>query len=185
VEHELVAQLAGGPSRKERDIVEFTYQPTGRNLPALEFITSIGAKHRDETGHVLDPSGGTPGQRGIRSGRQGADRREIPATVSPENRPPSRDRLPAPPTGPSACSGSASNCATPSGLQERSRNTGSASTSRCGGGRNFEQRAGTALRNIWRKVLGTPRIGLNDNFFRGGRKLLRAVQVIAMIQEWS
>jgi FkbH-like protein/FkbM family methyltransferase len=40
-----------------------------------------------------------------------------------------------------------------------------------------------ALLNIWRKVLGRPRIGLNDNFFEIGGTSLRAVQVIAMIKK--
>src|SRR5206468_7560811 len=41
----------------------------------------------------------------------------------------------------------------------------------------------TALLNIWRKVLGRPRIGLHDNFFEAGGTSLRAVQVIAMIKK--
>src|SRR5204863_7519433 len=40
----------------------------------------------------------------------------------------------------------------------------------------------TALLNIWRKVLGRPRIGLHDNFFEAGGTSLRAVQVIAAIK---
>ena len=41
----------------------------------------------------------------------------------------------------------------------------------------------TALLDIWRKVLGRSRIGLNDNFFEAGGTSLRAVQVIAMIKK--
>ena len=41
----------------------------------------------------------------------------------------------------------------------------------------------TALTNIWRKVLGRPQIGMNDNFFEAGGTSLRAVQVIAMIKK--
>jgi hypothetical protein len=41
----------------------------------------------------------------------------------------------------------------------------------------------SALANIWRKVLGRPRIGMNDNFFEVGGTSLRAVQVIAMIKK--
>ncbi|PYJ83188.1 MAG: hypothetical protein DME22_16440 [Verrucomicrobia bacterium] len=37
--------------------------------------------------------------------------------------------------------------------------------------------------NIWSKVLGRPRIGMNDNFFEAGGTSLRAVQVIAMIKK--
>jgi acyl carrier protein len=41
----------------------------------------------------------------------------------------------------------------------------------------------TALLNIWRKVLGRRRIGVNDNFFEAGGTSLRAVQVIATIKK--
>jgi enterobactin synthetase component F len=41
----------------------------------------------------------------------------------------------------------------------------------------------TALLNIWRKVLGRPRIGMDDNFFEAGGTSLRAVQVIATIKK--
>jgi FkbH-like protein/FkbM family methyltransferase len=41
----------------------------------------------------------------------------------------------------------------------------------------------SSLLGIWRKVLGRPRIGLNDNFFEAGGSSLRAVQVIAMIKK--
>ena len=54
--------------------MEFTYLPTEKNLPALEFITSIGDQYRNEAEYVLDFSSGTLGKRGIRSRRKGADR---------------------------------------------------------------------------------------------------------------
>jgi acyl carrier protein len=41
----------------------------------------------------------------------------------------------------------------------------------------------TAVMNIWRRVLGRPRIGMNDNFFDAGGTSLRAVQVIATIKK--
>ena len=40
-----------------------------------------------------------------------------------------------------------------------------------------------ALLDIWRKVMGRPRIGLTDNFFEAGGTSLMAVQVIAMIKK--
>jgi len=39
------------------------------------------------------------------------------------------------------------------------------------------------LAGIWRKVLGNPRIGLDDNFFEAGGTSLRAVQVVATIRK--
>ena len=50
VEHALLAGSASGRSRKEKRFVEFTYLPTGKNVPALEFITSIGDQYRNEAG---------------------------------------------------------------------------------------------------------------------------------------
>jgi hypothetical protein len=41
----------------------------------------------------------------------------------------------------------------------------------------------TILASIWKRVLGRPRIGMNDNFFEAGGTSLRAVQVIAMIKK--
>ena len=49
--------------------------------------------------------------------------------------------------------------------------------------RTGQRRCETALANIWRKVLGRPQIGMNDNFFEAGGTSLRAVQVIAMIKK--
>ena len=40
-----------------------------------------------------------------------------------------------------------------------------------------------ALASIWKKVLGRPRIGVNENFFEAGGTSLRAVQVIAAIKK--
>jgi len=39
------------------------------------------------------------------------------------------------------------------------------------------------LLNIWKRVLGRPRIGMNDNFFEVGGTSLRAVQMIATIKK--
>jgi acyl carrier protein len=41
----------------------------------------------------------------------------------------------------------------------------------------------TAVVNIWRRVLGRTRIGLDDNFFEVGGTSLRAVQVVAAIKK--
>jgi len=184
VEHELVAQLGRRAVEEGKRYVEFTYRPTGRNLPALEFITSIGGKHRDETG----TSWTLPAER-LASVEYDPDEkapiaREIPATVSPEKRSPR----------PGSAFGAADR-------SERLQRIGEqlCDTERLA--RAIEEyRLGqqppdvaadatsssaleTALANIWRKVLGTPRIGLNDNFFEVGGNSLRAVQVIAMIKK--
>jgi acyl carrier protein len=38
------------------------------------------------------------------------------------------------------------------------------------------------LLNIWRRVLGNPRVGVDDNFFDGGGTSLKAVQTVAAIR---
>jgi acyl carrier protein len=40
-----------------------------------------------------------------------------------------------------------------------------------------------SLAEIWKKVLGRPRIGINDNFFEAGGTSLKAVQLIAAIKK--
>ena len=48
VEHALVSRLGQRAVKEGKRFVEFTYLPTGKNLPALEFITSIGDQYRNE-----------------------------------------------------------------------------------------------------------------------------------------
>ena len=68
VEHALVSRLGQRAVKEGKRFVEFTYRPTEKNLPALEFITSIGDQYRNEAEYVLDLSSGKPGKREIRSG---------------------------------------------------------------------------------------------------------------------
>jgi FkbH-like protein/FkbM family methyltransferase len=184
VEHELVAQLGRRAVEEGKRYVEFTYRPTGRNLPALEFITSIGGKHRDETG----TSWTLPAER-LTSVEYDPDEkaliaREIPATVSPEK------RSPRPGSAFSATDRSERLQRIGEQLCDTERLARAIEEYRLGqqlpdvaadatSGSALE----TALANIWRKVLGMPRIGLNDNFFEVGGNSLRAVQVIAIIKK--
>ena len=48
VEHALVSWLGWRAVKEGKRFVEFTYLPTGKNFPALEFITSIGDQYRNE-----------------------------------------------------------------------------------------------------------------------------------------
>jgi FkbH-like protein/FkbM family methyltransferase len=182
VEHELVARLGRRAVEEGKRYVEFTYLPTGKNLPALEFITSIGDEHRNEAG----TSWTFPAQR-LASVKYDPDEKapianEAPATVDPETLAP-RPEL---------------------AFADRSERQQRIGENLCDIDRLAEAieeyRLGkqppdvaadvtsgsaleTALANMWKKVLGKPRIGLNDNFFDVGGNSLRAVQVIAMIKK--
>jgi acyl carrier protein len=153
-------------------------------LPALEFITSIGDAHRNEAG----TSWTFPAQR-LASVTYDPDEKapianEAPATVDPETFAPRPEST--------------------FGFADRSERQQRIAEDLCDIDRLAkaieEYRLGkqpadvaadvtsgsaleTALANMWKKVLGKPRIGLNDNFFDAGGNSLRAVQVIAMIKK--
>jgi FkbH-like protein len=183
VEHALVLQLGERAVKDGKQFVEFTYRLTEKNLPALEFITSIGDLYRNEAGTSwifpagilanvkYDPGGAAP---------IGPEVRETLGAEKPSLRPalqfgaadrPERvqrigealydiDRI--------------AKAIEEYRIRKQPLDAGTEVTP----GSTLE----TALANIWRKVLGRPRIGINDNFFEAGGTSLRAVQVIAMIK---
>jgi len=184
VEHALVSQLGKRAAEDGKQFVEFTYRRTDKNLPALEFITSIGEKYRNETGMSWTfPA-------------------EILASVKyqPANNAP---------IGPVADGTAGAERTAPGrtpafGVADRSGRLQQIGESLCDIDRlaraieesrvrnqPLDARAGVmqgsamevALMKIWRRVLGRPRIGMNDNFFEVGGTSLRAVQVIAMIKK--
>jgi FkbH-like protein/FkbM family methyltransferase len=188
VEHALVSRLGQRAVEEGKRLVEFTYMPTGRNVPALEFITRIGDQHRNEAatswifpaeglaGVEYDPDGNPDEKAPIAP--------EAPATVSPENLAP----RPAWAFGIADRSERLQRIA--EGLYNIDRLAKAIEEYRLGKqaldatadltpGSTLE----TALANIWKKVLGRPRIGMNDNFFEAGGTSLKAVQVIAMIKK--
>jgi len=184
VEHELVAQLGQRAVKEGKGYVEFKYLPTGKNSPALEFITSIGDKHRNEAGM----SWTFPAERLARVGYDPDEKapiaHEVAATVNPEKLTPRpelafgagdrSERLQR--IGENLCDiDRLAKAIEEYRLSKQPLDVVADVTS----GSALE----TALANIWRKVLGRPRIGLNDNFFEAGGNSLRAVQVIAMIKK--
>ena len=185
VEHALVSRLGQRAVKEGKRFVEFTYLPTEKNLPALEFITSIGDQYRNEAGTSWTFPAEVLGKRGIRSGRKGADRASrCRQTVDPEK----------PTPRPALAFGVADRSERLQRIGENlydvDRLARAIEEYRLGKqplhaaadvtpGSTLE----TALANIWRKVLGRPHIGINDNFFEAGGTSLRAVQVIAMIKK--
>jgi hypothetical protein len=165
--------------------VEFTYLPTARNLPALEFITSIGDQHRNEARR----SWTFPAER-LANVEYDRDEKklighEALATVNPPAKPTPR---------PAVAFGVADWSERLQGIGEslcdidllakaieeyRLGKHAVHAPADVTPGNTLE----TALASIWRKVLGRPRIGMNHNFFEAGGTSLKAVQVIALIRK--
>jgi FkbH-like protein/FkbM family methyltransferase len=185
VEHALVSQLGQRAVKEGKRFVELTYLPTEKNLPALEFITSIGDQHRNGA----STSWTFPAER-LASVEYDPDENapighEVPATVNPERLTPR----------PAALAFGATDRSErlqrigedlynidrlAKAIEEyRLRRQPLHVAAEVTSGSTLEK----ALMNIWRKVLGTSRIGMNDNFFEAGGTSLRAVQVIAMIKK--
>jgi acyl carrier protein len=187
VEHAVVSWLGQRAVNEGKRFVQFTYVPTEKNLPALQFITSIGDQYRNDG----DTSWTFPAER-----LAGVE-------YNPEDKAPIPEELTATPKG------SGDRPAMPLDLWRLSGRARSERLQQVGEDLSNIDRLGeaieryrltqqplhattdltprntleTALTNIWRKVLGRPHIGLNDNFFEAGGTSLRAVQVIAMIKK--
>jgi acyl carrier protein len=179
-----VSQLGERAAADGKQLVEFTYRRTDKNLPALKFITSIGDKYRNETG----TSWTFPA--------------EILASVKyePEKNAPFGPEA----DGTAGAERPASRQALAFGVADRSGRLQQIGESLCDIDRIARAIEKNRVRNqpldvrpaltqgsalevalmkIWRMVLGKPRIGMNDNFFEAGGTSLRAVQVIAMIKK--
>jgi FkbH-like protein/FkbM family methyltransferase len=189
VEHAVVSHLGRRAVGEGKKFVELTCLPTEKNQPAREFIASIGEQYRNNGG----ASWILPAQR-LASVEYNPDKaatfgREEKATDKPEQYTPRRgwgfdvadlpERLQR--IGEELCDTSRLGKAISE--YRLKKEAGQASLTPALSPSNGENALQTALLNIWRKVLGRPRIGLNDNFFEAGGTSLRAVQVIATIKK--
>lgn len=171
VEHAVVSWLGRHAIEEGRKFVDLTYVPTQKNSPALEFIKSIGQSGASWT---------FPAER-LASVEYDPDRSTPP--VLQTSLPAAHWRA----FGSADCSA----CLQRIGEQlcDMDRIAKAIEAHRLSKqappvadvkpGSTLE----AALLNIWRKVLGRPRIGLDDNFFEAGGTSLRAVQVIAAIKK--
>ncbi len=184
VEHAIVSRLGQRAVKEGKGFVEFTYLPTGKNLPALEFITSIGNQYRNEAG----TSWSFPAEF-LAGVEYDPDEK---ASIAPEG--PDTGGAEKPTPRPASALGVADR-------SERLQRIGESLydidrlAMAIGEYRRRKQPlhaaadatpAGTletALCNIWKKVLCRPQIGMKDNFFEVGGTSLRAVQVIAEIKK--
>jgi FkbH-like protein/FkbM family methyltransferase len=184
VEHALVSHLGQSAVREGKRFVEFTYLPTGRNFAALEFVKRIGDRPRNEAGTSWTFPAELLASVEYDPEEKAAIGHESAASVNPE-RPTPRPAL-------------AFGVADPSerlqrigeSLHDTDRLAKAIEDHRLG--KQALQAAAdatpgsaleAALANIWRKVLGRQRIGMNDNFFEAGGTSLKAVQVMAMIKK--
>jgi hypothetical protein len=186
VEHEVVSRLGRRAVKEGKSFVEITYLPTEKNLPAREFIGSIGDQYRNDSSSSwiiptermasveYNPDKAAPGGH------------EEKATVKQEKLTPR----------PAWELGVADQSERLQWIGEhlydidriakaieeyrlRQQPLHDHDGADVAPGNTLQ----TALIKIWRKVLGRSRIGMNDNFFEAGGTSLRAVQVIAMIKK--
>src|SRR5439155_25943344 len=170
--------------REGKRFVELRYLPTEKNRPALEFLTHLGDQHRNEAGTAwtfpaeylagveYNPDATVPVGQELRT--IGHVEKLTPRLASGFGDADRSERLQR--IGENLCDIDRIATAIEEyrlGKQPLDDGVDAAP------GNSLQ----TALINIWRKVLGRPRIGMNDNFFEAGGTSLRAVQVIAMIKK--
>ncbi|HWO32198.1 MAG TPA: FkbM family methyltransferase, partial [Candidatus Acidoferrum sp.] len=184
VEHTVLSSIGQRAVRTGKRFVELSCLPTERNLPARDFVSSLGDQYRSKVGaswlfpaEYLASLQYDPDEKA----RQSNDKLATPQMENPP--------IPlAPGFGMTARSehlqrigeelSDVSRVA--KAIDEfRLRTQGFVGMVEPEPSDSVE----TTLLNIWRKVLGRPGIGLNVNFFEGGGTSLKAVQVIAMIRK--
>ena len=185
VEHAIVSWLGQRAVKEEKRFVEFAYVPTGKNAPALEFITTIGDQSRNDN----DTSRWIFSAEYLASVEYDPDEKapnvtEASVRDNPENPMPHLSL----PLGVVDWTEHLQRIG--ENLYDVDRLANAIEEYRRG--RHPLDAAAdvtpastleAALSNIWKKVLGRSQIGMNDNFFEVGGTSLRAVQVIAEIKK--
>ena len=185
VEHAVLADLGRRAVADGKRYVELAYRPTEKNAPAREFLTSIGERN---VGEAADSWTFAADRLARLAYSPDAPPAAAPADTASRPRPGR--------AGERATEGLAA-AARSEPLQHiaerltdigriveaisdhRLRHEPSPAAVDPAPRATFE----AALLEIWRRVLGRPRIGLDDNFFEVGGTSLRAVQVIALIKK--
>ncbi len=182
VEHAVLAHLGARALREGKRWVQLTYLPTEKNLPAGEFITSIGARYRSENKSCwLFPA------EYLAALRYDAEQMASAQAVAPVQ---AEERM----SRPDSPLGSADRPARLQRIGEELHDIGRLATAIQEHRLRKQPLAAdvaeaprsdleTALARIWGTVLGRARIGVNENFFEVGGTSLRAVQVVAMIKK--
>jgi FkbH-like protein/FkbM family methyltransferase len=182
VEHTVLSSIGRRALSSGKRFVELTCVPTERNLPAREFVSSLGDQYRSKAGE----SGLFPAEY-LASLQYNPDGRSRQSNDNPAE--PTVEKTPL-----RAASGFSMTAQSEQlqrigeELYDISRVAKAIDEFRLqtqGFKGVAEKEPSSTMENkiasIWRKVLGRPGIGLNVNFFEAGGTSLKAVQVISMI----
>jgi len=184
VEHTVLSSIGRRALRAGEKFVELTCLPTDRNLPAREFVSSLGDKYRSKAGESwLFPA------EYLANLQYNPDEK-----TRQSNDKPATPNVGKPPLPPAFRFGMTSR-------SEHLQRIGEDLYDISGVAKAIDEfrlrthglddvaetvpsgRMETMVLNIWRKVLGRAGIGLNVNFFESGGTSLKAVQLIAMIRK--
>jgi FkbH-like protein len=182
VEHAVLAALARRTMGDGQGIVDVECVPSERNAPALAFVAGIGDRYRSDETSWSFPAEYLAGLR--------YEPEKAAATAAAHADPPEA----APPRRAALAFDFADNAERLQRVAETLGDAGALATRidehrmsrQASQIRSDEPTSSTLeakIRSIWRKVLGAPGIGLDDNFFDAGGTSLRAVQVLAMIKQ--
>jgi len=177
VEHALVSQLGKRALDDGKRFVRFSYSPSERNSPALEFLTSIGNAYRDAAGGSWTFPAEYLASVAYQPDDQAADEQSTDEKAATPPQTFGVDQLPA------------RLRRIAEELHDMRKLAKAIEEHRLGKeplpvatGGSSASTLETALANIWKKVLGRPRIGVDDNFFDAGGNSLKAVLVVAAIK---
>ena len=187
VEHEVLAQLGRLAIKRAIPWVRFRFQASKKNLPAWEFLSSIGAEVNHPTDGVAiiefpaaqlavlcyDPELSTT--KSINSRDRVAEIASTPLLGTPMIAPAGRSIL----YQRIADELNDANVICFATEDLRLRSAGKCGTE------SLDDSAGTLSGNIlriWQRVIGNPRIGVHDNFVDVGGTSLKAIQIIATIR---
>ena len=187
VEHAVVAEIGRRGLKAGKEYVEFAFRQTEKNLPALDFMTSIGARYRNESGTSwIVPAERLASVEYVPDDRPGGEafRNEDP-TIAPRSDTGRHSAFTADGAARSELLQRIgedfydAGCVTRAMERFRLGQAPLSAAAEAIEGSALEM----ALASIWRRVLGRPRLGVSDNFFDAGGTSLKAVQVIAMIKK--
>jgi acyl carrier protein len=187
VEHQILAKFGRLALDRGKQWIDFPFRPTDKNQPAWEFIKSVGAefmRQANDGAAFLFPAARLAGLRYDPDlPLAGAKRAGQNGSAGTESTPGSA--VAAAITGLSekfqqiadGLNGVKEICAAIETYRLRAAGGGGTSA----GGELPATLAGRML-GIWRKAIGNPRVGMNDNFVDVGGTSLKAVQVVAAIR---
>ena len=184
VEHALLSHLGQRAVREHKRFVELAYRPTEKNAPVREFMQSIGDQAVSETGTSWTFAADYLASLEYNPDETAQPEPEAPAPRAPDPRPSRPGR------GFEGADRSELAQRIAESLCDIDRLANAIEAYRLGNGPLAApvdvapaSTLQATLLNIWKRVLGRPRIGMNDNFFEVGGTSLRAVQMIATIKK--